>query len=564
MRTCEHQLTYDLEVTAINDWKEAVTYKNYLPLWQRLLSPSNEAHFELSKIIYSHFIKDLFWIIDKLDLSTKKRKYYDEESNVDKEFFFSDPSWDLEPTRAENFHVLYNLVLFYGDAILAQSTENLQKNFAEWLELWLEKTIKLSFKHPLVSAFPQLIEIALTVIDRLDYATTVGQAEARKTIEPLGFYVQSMLLLRCQQMSGELQIACLKVIFQVPSVILKENVAELSPIFKIGFTDCGKGILTVANLALTCLERIVDSLSEEPKTRRNLLEDVLPCLETFLSSQDSGQNEVTQFKRGQKKQHQANVETDLVRFKKRVLLFLGHFDPDEAQLVLSKFEQRLVRDHITNVFQIKLECNESTTPLIDLDGIVERVSQLAVSSSERATKIAACELLHCLALYMMGMNLNDASLLPLWKELCCKLVILGADKDQTVRELFEPLLMQMMHHYSQRTQILTEMAKMMIESLMVMIAYRGNNGVQDLSARLLREFLLWLNRHVDRESRQSAPIKLVDLFHEMRKMSIETDEARRTGATLAFNNIYRIIREEESLIDVYWIYLLDVFGTNFK
>ena len=232
--------------------------------------------------------------------------------------------------------------------------------------------------------------------------------------------------------------------------------------------------------------------------------------------------------------------------------------------MLSSFEEKLVRQHITNIFKVKLECQELASPVIFLDDVVEKVCQLALSSSERATKISACELLHGLVLYMMGKNLDGPATLPLWKDLGLNLIILGADKDQTVRQLFEPLLMQMMHFFSQPSKILSPMTTVMTESLLISICHHGNSGVQDLSARLLREFILWIDRSTDRNQRQASPVKLVDLFYEMRKMSIETDSSRRIGATLAFNNIYRIIREDEALINVYWIYLLDVFSTNFK
>lgn len=567
LSTCDHQLVFDLEerLDTVEDWKEAITYRNYIPLWKHLLEPLNSGNEEISKMIYSEFIKDLFMIIDKIDLSTKKRKFHNVDDQVDQEFFFSDPSLDLEPVRAENFQVLYNLVHLYTDVILAQTNEYLQANFLQWLEHWLEKTIQLSFKHPLVSAFPQLIEISLKVIDRLNYMSIVDQVEMKKTIDPLGFYIKSMLLVRCQQMSGELQIACLRLIFQVPTAILKENIAELPQIFTIGFS-IGKGLLEFAHVALTCFERVVDSLGEDPKTRRNILEQVLPSLETFLSSRDAGETEVKFFKRSRTQHkamtHTTKAETNLMRFKKRILSMLGTLDPDDSQLVLAKYEQKLTREHITNLFTIQLKCNEDRRPIIYLDTIAERVCQLAVSSSERSTKISACELLHCLVLYMV--NKNVESTLPLWKDLCKNLVILGADKDQTVRELFEPLLMQMMHYFSHKDRILQDMTKVTVESLMETICYRGNSGVQDLSARLLREFLLWLEKQTDRQHRNLAPVKLVDLFQEMKKMSIETDASRRLGATLAFNNTYRVIREDAALIDVYWLYLLDVFGTNFK
>lgn len=566
--TCSHQLVYDMQnLDNVKNWKETITYRRYLPLWMQLLKPLNDKHLKISKIIYDHFIKDLFLIIDKLDLSTQKRKFHDEATGTDQEFFFSDPSLNLVPVRTENFHILYNLVSFYSDVILTQTNEYLRTNFMEWLELWLEKCIQLSFKHPLVSGFLQLIEISLKVIDRLDLAShddlndvSEYNGIVRKTIEPIDVYIKSMLLMRCQQTSGELQVASLNLIFQVPTKILKNHVSELSPVFVIGFS-IGKSLLPVAHHALTCFEKIIDSLSEDPKTRRQLLEDILPCLETFLSSQDSGGTDVTQLRRNQKKSKfiVQSTETDLMRFKKRILLFLGHFNPDEAQLVLSKFDQKLVRDHVTSNLNVLLHCNEPSIPKIFLDDIINRVCQLAVTSSERATKISACELLHGMVLYIMGKNLET---IPMWKELCNNLIVLGADKDETVRHLYEPLLMQIMHYFAQPSKMISPMATSLVQSLMAMICHR-NSGIQDLSARLLREYILWLNK-ADRNLRNAAPVKLVDLFQEMKKMSIETDASRRMGATLAFNNIYRCVREDEVQISVFWLYLLDVFGTNFK
>lgn len=128
-------------------------------------------------MIYGEFIKDLFMIIEKIDLSTRKRKFHNVDDQLDREFFFSDPSLDLEPVRAENFQILHNLVRLYIDVILAQSSECLQRNFMEWL-------------------VPQIIEVSLIDIDRLDFIGKVEQSEARKTIKSLSFYIKAMLKVR--------------------------------------------------------------------------------------------------------------------------------------------------------------------------------------------------------------------------------------------------------------------------------------------------------------------------------------------------------------------------------
>ena len=107
--------------------------------------------------------------------------------------------------------------------------------------------------------------------------------------------------------------------------------------------------------------------------------------------------------------------------------------------------------------------------------------------------------------------------------MCCDLITLAADEDTTVRQLFEPLLIQMAHYYTQPSKILGSLASALIESFMVMIANK-NNSIQDLSARLLREFIVWHFRQTNRNERENSPGRLLDLFQEFKKMCIEIDQ----------------------------------------
>lgn len=567
--TCSHQLTYDLRenIDDIRDWKEMITYKNYLPLWSQLINPMREDYKQIAKMIFNIFVKDLFEIINHLDLSTKKRTHSEEETE---NFYFSDPSLDIEPIRPENYQILYNIIQFYSDIFNELSAEFLEENFAEWLEFWLENAIKLSVKYPLVSGFLQILQLVATIMVKLSYTDEVlvrGTPIMMKNLESLSYFIKNDIFDRSIQYSGELQVSCLQLIFQLPTPILKTLIHEISPIFVIGF-NIGRGFLPLAHHTLSCFERIVETLSDYQKTRRHIFEQVLPCLESYMSSQDTGDNEVKKmFRRGRKTKftsHHTTSDTDLMRFKKRILWLLGNFDMDEAQLILSKFEPKLVRNHITNVFKVKLDTNEDSILQIFLDDSVSKICELSLTSSERSIRISACELLHGLAIYMIGKSLDGPDTLPIFSEICRSLIILGADRDETVRQLFEPLLKQIVHYFSKSDKILSPMTTILIESLMAMISCQSNSSVQDLSAVLLNEFLRWMNRQCDRSQRKSSPLNLVDLFHEMRKMSLETDASRRMGATMAFNNIYRIIREDNDIVDIYWIYLLEVFSTNFK
>ena len=153
--------------------------------------------------------------------------------------------------------------------------------------------------------------------------------------------------------------------------------------------------------------------------------------------------------------------------------------------------QKLVQDQITNIFKLKLECSDLLNPEIELDHIIPRLCSLATSSTDRATRISACELLHALVLFKLGNDKIKADE-DLWRNLCVIMIGLGSDDDLTIRQMFEPLMMQIMHYFSQASKILTPLTPVIFECLLAAISHPKNCNVRDLAARLLREFLIWL------------------------------------------------------------------------
>ena len=181
-------------------------------------------------------------------------------------------------------------------------------------------------------------------------------------------------------------------------------------------------------------------------------------------------------------------------------------------------------------------------PEIELDHIIPRLCSLTTSCTDRATRISACELLHALVLFKLGNDKIKADE-DLWRNLCVIMINLGSDDDLTIRQMFEPLLMQIMHYFSQPSKILTPLTPVIFECLLVSISHPKNCNIRDLAARLLREFLIWLFKQTTPQEREASPVKLVDLFHDLKKMSINIDQSKRIGAALAFNNIYRFVHE---------------------
>lgn len=117
----------------------------------------------------------------------------------------------------------------------------------------------------------------------------------------------------------------------------------------------------------------------------------------------------------------------MVKFQLKVLVFLGELEPNvctkmilcseldgQAQLP-QDVERPLVLWDLDSNRNISLQLLSSTgiRPIIKLDTIIARVCSLAVSSSDRKTKVAACELLHALILYIIGIQYQD-KMTKLW------------------------------------------------------------------------------------------------------------------------------------------------------
>lgn len=77
---------------------------------------------------------------------------------------------------------------------------------------------------------------------------------------------------------------------------------------------------------------------------------------------------------------------------------------------------------------------------------------MALSSTNRQTKINACELLHAIVIYTIGKNVSEPEsggaqfrLTKIYHNIYPALFKLACDVDHFARNLFQPLVMQMIH-----------------------------------------------------------------------------------------------------------------------
>ncbi|XP_055310881.1 DNA-dependent protein kinase catalytic subunit-like [Sitodiplosis mosellana] len=570
--TCSHKLPFDAknDWSVDTDWKDQVTYVSYLPLWNGFLAEVSSTSYDRNAVvskIYDQMMQALFKILDKLNLSVNKRVYRDEQGR-DQELFFSDPNYDFEPVRVKDFHIFFNLVGFYHDVLKAQSLNSHKTHFLKWINRFVEEVISKSLKHPLVSGFVRLAQLILGIANRLDYFGNELYEDSQINYNDVYYYL-STTIRKAQQSSGELQIACLKLLFSAPSCMLCTLIHDMTPAFQLAF-EIGKSnaSLFIAGMALSAIERYLAPISRMSEEAKQFLRDVLPYFDAFLQGFKNDSVKSVEISRhriqGTKRTAQKLIkvkENDLLKFQKRIILFLGTLEPEYCLYVMQNNENAtLVKWNKTPRVSLKLY-GPNFNPEIHMDTLIPRICEIASSTTDRQKKMTACEIIQATILYLIGSDNHEDEL---WSKLCKLMLELGCDGDVGVQQMFEPLVMQTMHYLSKRNQLPTAGTQILLTCLFDAISHPSNLSVRDLASRSLREFLSWAFRQTNKDQVNASPFKVANLLQKLKLFNSDALHQKRFGAALAFNNIYRVLREEDAVVNIYWLDLLHDFCVNFK
>ncbi|XP_055921547.1 DNA-dependent protein kinase catalytic subunit-like isoform X2 [Eupeodes corollae] len=559
--TCSHKHVFDANADWSEniDWKDNITYKSFSILWDALLDEtpnSRSSSYDKSIIvdrIFDHLMLTLFKILEKLDLRTKKRVYTDEDGR-DQEFHFCDPNFDLCPIRPKDFHIFINLVDFYRDI-----WPKLQRPYTlNWIEEFCERMVKFSLRNPFISGFSKLLEVGLRTAVKLK----VFEDNLAPRLEVTLSHAFKVMIVKCQRVSGELQIATIELVLQYPVKFYQNCLIDMIPVFECAF-DLGKSMVWLASLAIDCLEKISNFNDSEDLTK--LHATVLPLLDCYLHGNSNMEFlSIREGRGGNKirkpgKPSKSHIEFQDIQAK--IVSLLGKLHPQAATMLVmnSAMNENLVKWDSRKCVHLDLKLPDISVT-VQLDTLVPRICQLALTSTDRQTKIAACELVHALVLYMIGARGHQGQI---WKELCKKTLELGCDGDATVQQIFEPLLMQVMHFMS-KYENLDRGVEEIMDALMEGISSKSNFGLRDLSACCLREFVEWSIKQTTPQQLAASPVSIEIILGRLKMYSFDSDASKRVGAALAFNNLYRRLREEESVCDIFFVELLYTFCVNFK
>lgn len=171
--TCSHPIAIESFEENEDFYKNTISYKNFLPLWIGLLSQKDGVQKELSLRIYDNIMKAFFAIINKLDLSTKRKV---KNKSNDDDILYCDIKSSLEPNKLKDYHIFINLVDFYKEIININF-----EIFDKWIPTYLKEVINCSYKFPIASGFYKLSSYGLDFCDICEYFDHYEESEEKSS-----------------------------------------------------------------------------------------------------------------------------------------------------------------------------------------------------------------------------------------------------------------------------------------------------------------------------------------------------------------------------------------------
>uniref|UniRef100_A0A3Q1ES12 DNA-dependent protein kinase catalytic subunit n=1 Tax=Acanthochromis polyacanthus TaxID=80966 RepID=A0A3Q1ES12_9TELE len=582
------------------NWK-VPSSQNYLALYKQLLDcdqlkdsgfldgafeSQNAALGALSRLLYDELVKSLLRIVEKLDLSVQKiatgEETPDDAAHV---LPSSDPTAHLLPNKIKDFTAFINLVDFCSELLQTKHVEY----FQSWMYPLSHELILHSIRNPLVSGFYKLLSVTMKIAKRIKYYQVI--LPSVDTVKSACFALFSKfgkeVCVRMKQYKDELLASCLTFVLSLHHNIIALDIKAYSPALETAL-KLGLSHVPLANAALNALE---DWSSHIPlEMMQPCYTNILPLLDGYLkttsndskmddnnwevmsslsSRSDKGYSRV--MTRLLKKSNQLPMDdAPLVTVRLRVVKLLGHLGGKlNRNLVTVVSSEEMMKKFVAWDSEKRLSFAvpfKDMKPVIFLDPFLPRISELALSTSDRQTKVAACELLHSLVIYMVGKSAQmvegENSLPPMYKlhkRLFPVLLRLACDVDQVTRQLFEPLVMQLIHWFTNNKKFESQDTVAVLEAILDGVVDPMDSTLRDFCGRCIEEFVKWSIKQTTPKQQEKSPTNMKSLFKRIYSLALHPNGFKRLGAALAFNSIYRQFREENSLVEQFVFEILVIF-----
>ncbi|XP_065336911.1 DNA-dependent protein kinase catalytic subunit-like [Cloeon dipterum] len=587
IRSCSHMICADAEILKESLTPYAshmlLTYNRFHSMWNGILNISREQQFKgisaerkaiLGDSVLSAFVKCVMKLVQKLNLNTQELKQQPLADAAVPEVFGTDPETCLEACKPKDFQVFVNLVDLCHDLLPMVKTETL----IIWLDRLIETVVLQSARQPLVSGFYKLLTLLLKICQKSEYFNDSGEDKSKKKqiFQLLGGFLTDVAN-STSQFKGDLLLSCIRLLMAAPVGHVKNLLPSLHQPLRMALK------LGLSYMEIT--SEVIDTLSvwnqKLPKnTLEPLLFSIVPLLDKYLHSKDQSDSsdapvelvELQSRKHTMNRVARRNTQTEagerdsaLANLQRKILLFLAQLDTQTCLSLIRVEDSQIAEEAVSwttlKLLKLDLPFSEMKPPIF-LDDFLPRICSLALGSGDRHTRIAACEMLHSCALFILGKSVQISSstaeyseLPKLTKRVLPTIILLGCDSDVLVKQLFQPLVMQIIHFQTSKQKISSNESAILITTILDGLAEEENVALRDFSCVCLKEFVQWTYKQCGSMVNPDSSVSLGGILKKITLFCLHPNHFKRLGAALAVNCLYFIIREQRTM-DEWWFELL--------
>ncbi|KAM7370115.1 hypothetical protein PAMP_011395 [Pampus punctatissimus] len=352
--------------------------------------------------------------------------------------------------------------------------------FHSWMYPLSHELILHSIRNPLVSGFYKLLFVTMKIAKRIKYY---------------------QVCVRMKQYKDELLASCLTFVLSLHHNIVALDIKAYCPALEVAL-KLGLSHVPLANTALDALEDWSFHIPLE--TMQPCYKNILPLLDGYLKT----------------------TSNNMVSSEDMMKTFVAWDSEKRLSFAVPFADMK---------------------PVIYLDPFLPRVKTNAYNNSPM--QVAACELLHSLVIYMVGkssqMVEGESSLPPMYKlhkRLFPVLLRLACDVDQVTRQLFEPLVMQLIHWFTNNKKFESQDTIAVLEAILDGVVDPMDSTLRDFCGRCIEEFVKWSIKQTTPKQQEKSPTNMKSLFKRIYSLALHPSGFKRLGAALAFNSIYRLFR----------------------
>ncbi|CAG9330104.1 unnamed protein product [Blepharisma stoltei] len=408
-----------------------------------------------------------------------------------------------------------------------------------WVMPYVDLLNKKSSELPLLPSLYSFLTVIMTVCSKTDFLDTLPH-ERRIISETI-----KSLIKRMQGFHDALLGSCLEVCLACPVSLIyspeENNLPTWVPVI-VQALSLGLAHLPLAHSTISALNdwtKKIPMSALEP-----FLPEILPCLSSYLTV-----DKISQEVQG------GDTEEALIRKKRKTVAFrvvklLGSLGGFSHYIVPKKVEDiHIAWDAEPRVkfaiplHQIKLE--------VFLDPALPRILHLAENATDRKTRVAACELLHSIIIYMLGKNSQIGArskesnpFAKVYEKLFPVIYNLATDVEAVSRQVFEPLSRQLVRWFAKSRGYEHPETMALLDALMQAVSNPNNAALRNLAGSCMGEFASSVI------SQPASPVAYFkSILRRIETYSNHPDSTKRLGAVLCIGNILTHMGNNDELVD---------------